>query len=291
MSLSNMPKEHNSFISYAAKILADTHYGLSGTQIVEYCNNYAIKNRVTIPLTTNESYRELKLSKYDLLLKNLQAFDDIQQVTFISELCNLPIFEKNDKIKKIKTMLIEIYTEPPIERDDKTILVEIESKMKLKVQPDITLLRPFMPIKKEEYDVFISHASEDKKGFVNEFVHELSNLGIKVWYDEQNIKWGDQIREEIDKGLSKSKFGIVIISPSYIADGKYWTKTEFNGLFQLDRYKGKMLLPIFHKITETEVMSYSPMIVGRRAMTTDSMTPKEIAEELLKLLNTIDENN
>ena len=137
----------------------------------------------------------------------------------------------------------------------------------------------------EEYDVFVSHAWEDKEGFVDEFVAELEKLGIKVWYDKQRIKWGDSMRAKIDDGLKKSKFGIAVISPDYIANGKYWTKAELDGLFQLESVNGKMLLPIWHNITKQQVMNYSPIIASKLAMTTASMTAEEIAKEMQSLLS------
>lgn len=136
----------------------------------------------------------------------------------------------------------------------------------------------------EEYDVFISHAWEDKNGFVDEFVAELEKLDIKVWYDKQRIKWGDSMRARIDNGLKKSKFGIAVISPDYIADGKYWTKAELDGLFQLESVNGKTLLPIWHNITKQQVINYSPIIANKKAMTTASMTAEEIAKEMQSLL-------
>ncbi len=134
------------------------------------------------------------------------------------------------------------------------------------------------------YDVFISHAWEDKDSFVNEFVEELQKLDLSVWYDTSQIKWGDSMRAKIDDGLKKSKFGVVVLSPDYIKDGKYWTKAELDGLFQLESINGKMLLPVWHNLTKKEVMAYSPIISSKLAMTTASMTPSEIANELAKLL-------
>ena len=143
-----------------------------------------------------------------------------------------------------------------------------------------------------EYDVFVSHAWEDKDDFVDEFVDELRNLDIKVWYDTSEIKWGDSMRKRIDDGLRKSKFGVAVLSPNYIREGKYWTKAEPDGLFQIDSIGGKVLLPIWHNLTKKEVMEYSPIIASKLAMNTASMTPKEIADELKKLLtNTEDEDN
>ena len=146
----------------------------------------------------------------------------------------------------------------------------------------------------EEYDVFVSHAYEDKESFVDEFVEELRSQGLKVWYDTDKLKWGDSMREKIDRGLAKSRYGVVILSPNYIAEHKYWTKAELNGLFQVETVNGKTILPIWHNLTKKQVVEYSPIIADRKAMTTASITPEEIAAELKELFipeDTEDENN
>ena len=141
----------------------------------------------------------------------------------------------------------------------------------------------------EEYDVFISHAWEDKKDFVDEFVTTLENLNIRVWYDTKKLQWGDSMRSKIDEGLRKSKFGVAILSPNYIAEGKYWTKEEFNGLFQLESINGKKILPIWHNLTKAQVMKFSPMIADKKAMTTATMTSEEIANVLKDLLDSMND--
>lgn len=136
-----------------------------------------------------------------------------------------------------------------------------------------------------EYDVFVSHAWEDKADFVEAFVQALKDREIKVWYDKSKIKWGDSMRARIDDGLRKSKFGVAILSPNYIAEGKYWTKAELDGLFQMESINGKMLLPIWHNLTKKQVMDYSPILASKLAMTTATMTAEEIADELLGMLS------
>jgi hypothetical protein len=54
------------------------------------------------------------------------------------------------------------------------------------------------------YDVFISHANEDKETFVRSLAIELDRLGLKVWYDETAIDLGDSLRRKIDEGLAAS---------------------------------------------------------------------------------------
>ncbi len=137
----------------------------------------------------------------------------------------------------------------------------------------------------EEYDVFASHAWEDKESFVDEFVTCLKELDLKVWYDKDQISWGDSMRKRIDEGLKKSTFGVAVLTPNYIANGKYWTKAELDGLFQLESINGKTLLPIWHNLTKKEVMEYSPIIASKLAMNTAVSTPQEIAIELKKIID------
>ena len=134
----------------------------------------------------------------------------------------------------------------------------------------------------EQYDVFISHASEDKESFVNEFADELQKRGVKVWIDALSIGWGDSLRSKIDSGLKNSRFGIVVISRNYIRKG--WTNYELDGLFEKEMNAGKTILPIWHDISKKEVQDFSPALAGRKAMTTGNMTAGEIADELARLL-------
>ena len=85
-----------------------------------------------------------------------------------------------------------------------------------------------------------------------------------------------------------------MLSPNYIAENKYWTKAELNGLFQVESVNGKTILPIWHNLTKKQVIEYSPIIADRKAMTTALMTPEEIAAALKELFaseNSEDEEN
>ena len=99
------------------------------------------------------------------------------------------------------------------------------------------------------------------------------------------MKCGDSIRAKNDEGLRHSRFGVAVLSPDYIAEGKNWTKAELDGLFQLESINGKMLLPIWHNLTKKQVIDFSPIIAGKLAMNTASMTPDEIADKLVELLH------
>jgi hypothetical protein len=135
------------------------------------------------------------------------------------------------------------------------------------------------PVEKE-YDVFVSHASEDKEDFVRPFVNALINEGLEVWYDELELKIGMSLRRSIDVGLSNSKFGIVILSEFFFK--KEWPQKELDGLFAKEINGQKMILPIWHKISKNEVLSYSPTIADLVALNTSNFTIEELAKEIAK---------
>lgn len=135
-----------------------------------------------------------------------------------------------------------------------------------------------------EYDVFISHASEDKDDVARPLASALATLGLKVWYDEFELKIGDSLRRKIDLGLVNSKFGIVVISRSFINKG--WTNYELDGLVTRSISGEQVLLPIWHDITKQEVVNYSPSLADKVARNTASNTISEIAEEIASLIST-----
>jgi hypothetical protein len=118
------------------------------------------------------------------------------------------------------------------------------------------------------HDVFICHASEDKADVARPLAERLSSAGLKVWYDEFSLTLGDSLRDSIDKGLIDSRFGIVILSPHFFS--KRWPQTELNGLFTKEIISGgKMIIPIWHNITQAEVAQHSPILADRVAASTN----------------------
>ena len=117
-----------------------------------------------------------------------------------------------------------------------------------------------------QYDVFISHASEDKESFVEPLAKALEEAGLKVWYDRFVLKLGDDIAEKIDQGLANSRYGVVVLSKTFLAKKK-WTQAELNALVNRQASGGKkVILPIWHNITPEEVANYSPILAGKVAV-------------------------
>ncbi len=126
-------------------------------------------------------------------------------------------------------------------------------------------------------DVFISHASEDKAAIARPLVEALVAEGVSVWFDEYELRLGDRLRERIDDGLRRSRFGVVIMSHDFFA--KQWPKAELDGLFELEQ-GGKKILSIWHGLGASEVRQYSPILSGRLAVPTNRGLAHIVAEIL-----------
>jgi hypothetical protein len=134
----------------------------------------------------------------------------------------------------------------------------------------------------EEYDFFVSHASEDKDSFVRPLVHALTALGLKVWYDEFTLEIGDSLRRSIDHGLGSSKYGIVVLSKSFFS--KQWPQYELDALVNRSMNGNKVILPIWHNVKHQEVSCYSHSLADKVAYLTSALSIDQMAQELLNLL-------
>ncbi|MDU0457634.1 MAG: DUF1883 domain-containing protein [Geobacteraceae bacterium] len=134
----------------------------------------------------------------------------------------------------------------------------------------------------QSHDVFISHASEDKDDIVRPLANALIARGLDVWYDEFALKIGDSLRQKIDKGLSGSRVGLVVLSPSFIAKG--WTNYELDGIVTRAVSGEQILLPIWHNITKQHVVDFSPSLADKVARSTATHTIEDIAFEISELL-------
>ena len=141
-------------------------------------------------------------------------------------------------------------------------------------------IQPIRPVK---YDVFVSHASEDKEDFVKPLVVALQAAGYKVWYDEFTLKVGDSLRRSIDAGLANSRYGLVVFSRAFFE--KNWTQYELDGLVDREMNGHKVILPIWHLVTKDQVQAYSPSLADKKAINTSLSTLDEVVAQLAEVLD------
>ena len=132
-----------------------------------------------------------------------------------------------------------------------------------------------------QWDAFICHASEDKDTFVRHLANELISQGIRIWYDEFTLRIGDSLRRSIDKGLAKSRYGIVVLSHAFFAEE--WPQKELDGLVVRERNGQEVILPIWLDVSVEDVARYSLPLADRVAVKANEGFDKVVAQ-LLSIL-------
>jgi hypothetical protein len=134
----------------------------------------------------------------------------------------------------------------------------------------------------ETWDAFISYATEDRSDVASPLAERLQSCGLSVWLDELELGIGASLRRGIDRGIARSAFAVVIVSPSYIA--KPWTNYEFDGIVNMMVGGKQRILPIWHRVTREEVAAFSPTLVDKVARLTAEYTAAEIGDEIARLV-------
>jgi hypothetical protein len=132
------------------------------------------------------------------------------------------------------------------------------------------------------WDVFISHASEDKESVARPLAAALEIHGVSVWLDEIELKIGDSLRRKIDQGIRACGFATVVFSADFFAKG--WTQYELDGIVTKSVAGEQNLLPIWHNVTKAQVMAYSPSLADKVARSTSTHTVEEIAAEIASVV-------
>ena len=129
------------------------------------------------------------------------------------------------------------------------------------------------------YDVFISHASEDKDTFVRPLAVALNALGVTVWYDEFSLRPGESISRSIDKGISGARHGLIVISRAFIE--KPWPEYELRGLVTREIGGAATIVPIWHGVDKEKVASFSPPLADKLAIRADESNATDVALQVV----------
>ena len=133
-----------------------------------------------------------------------------------------------------------------------------------------------------DFDVFISHASEDKESVVRPLAKLLQALDVKVWYDEFTLEVGDSLSESIDRGLANSRYGIVVLSPTFMK--KVWTRRELQGMVAREVGGNHRILPIRHDLSHESLLEFSPTLADKKSISTNDASMHQIVYAILRVV-------
>lgn len=133
----------------------------------------------------------------------------------------------------------------------------------------------------ESYDLFLCHAWDDRLETATELHNRLEAEDVSVWFSERDIILGQPFMREIDKGLAKTRIGLVLITPAFlrrIGSGGVSEK-ELSELLSRD-----LLIPVAHGVTYDEIRSVSPLLGSRNGLSTAEDSIEDIAKKIAELV-------
>lgn len=133
----------------------------------------------------------------------------------------------------------------------------------------------------ERRDFFLCHAWDDRAGAAKELHDLLQSLRVSVWFSEKDVGLGTPLLREIDKGLAKSRVGIVLVTPALLRrlQGESIADKELSVLLARDQ-----LVPIVHGTTYEALRDVSPMLASRTGLSTGENTMAQVAAKLAELV-------
>lgn len=130
-------------------------------------------------------------------------------------------------------------------------------------------------------DVFLCHAWDDRKEAAKELHDLLESKNVTVWFSEKDVLLGTSLLREIDKGLAKSRVGIVLVTPSLLkrisAEGI--AEKELSALLARD-----LLVPVVHNTTYEALRDVSPLLGSRSGLSTAEEPMADIAAKIAELV-------
>lgn len=153
---------------------------------------------------------------------------------------------------------------------------------------EIKTLTPVRKVAKERAekpdlrDIFLCHAWDDRKESAKDLYDFLITKGISVWFSEKDVPLGTSLLREIDKGLAKSKIGIVLVTPKFLEriQNSGIADKELSALLATDQ-----LIPIVHNTTYEELRDVSPLLASRSGLDTSEESMEIISEKLVELVD------
>ena len=131
-------------------------------------------------------------------------------------------------------------------------------------------------------DVFLCHAWDDRSGAAKELHDLLEALGVSVWFSEKDVLLGSPLLREIDKGLAKSRVGIVLVTPAFLGRlrGEGIADKELSVLLARE-----LLVPIVHDTTYEDLREVSPLLGSRSGLSTAEGPMEDVAAKLAELVD------
>jgi hypothetical protein len=126
-------------------------------------------------------------------------------------------------------------------------------------------------------DLFLSHAWADRQASAQQLYEELEKFGLKVWFSEVELTYGQSLGRQIDRALANCTAGLILVTPAFLTavETGTWAERELGVLIGSDR-----VIPVLHEVTFEQLKRVSPMLADRAGFSTAEENLSAIAEKI-----------
>jgi len=211
-----------------------------------------------------------KNTRRDFLSAIRMDFDAIHKTIAkieASEKVPLPNYPKADPVDY--TLLLQLE-----QKDIKTHHVQADNDL---IEITVAeLLDGVRPSKDQAAKVFISYSHQDKT-FVKKLAGNLENEGMKVWWDFDALKGGQDWQKEIERGIKQCEYFLVALTPDAVESD--WVTNEIAYALQAQ----KTIIPLHKKKCNIPIG-----LIKKQYIDFEKQTHKSATEELIGLLKRSD---
>jgi hypothetical protein len=131
-------------------------------------------------------------------------------------------------------------------------------------------------------DVFLCHAWDDRDGVAKDLHDLLENDGVTVWFSEKDVGLGTPLLRAIDKGLAKTRVGLVLVTPALL------NRLENEGIADKELSEllaREQLIPVVHGTTFEALREVSPLLASRSGRSTAEQPLTDVAAKIAVLVD------
>jgi hypothetical protein len=123
-----------------------------------------------------------------------------------------------------------------------------------------SILGQGLAVSKNKSRLFILHLYKDTNGIVSPLADALAAENLTAYYEDFALEPGDSLMDALKTGLTKYKFGVVVLSRAFLRTG--WRAADVEYLRGLLMSEYRDLYPVWYNVSRQDVIHHFPAIAA-----------------------------
>ena len=188
------------------------------------------------------------------------------------------VIEAGSFFGKIKS-LVKLKTDPS---EENASVVITPTTCELSPRKSLAKVTNFSDaVVKRKLKAFVLHYFKDTSNVAAPLAEAFEKRGLPINYSDYMLEPGDDAMQAIKTGLSKHKFGIIIISRSMVNAG--WKQADIDYIKDLIQVE-KLLIPVWQNITKGLLSHHWPAFEELLINEPEKKDSHQIADEIIDIL-------